>query len=371
MNLSANHLAPLSHPRRDPYLRRARLCAAMTCAAVNGLMLAVMLYRIEAMRALTPALGGLFLLAMLLVGTRVPLLVELFLGAADRAEELENAPPLREIIARTFVAVLAPWALVILAMHHADDEAFALLCVFGIALAELVYRFAGFRRWRTPLLSTDVLREVYFGTAMRAAEIMAAEEPRKLDSRAFEAQALLVSGRAIKDRSPRAVELLMQSAEGWMTQASPEERDRVQRMVPVLAADLARLESPSGAAATEAAALRVLPAGHPRRLAYALFVATAALDADQPEAAVKALSRLHSRDVAPPTARLVVDWLLAQAARRMGNEDLANSCEAALRTFDRRRVARLISLEELSSEEADDPYSKWIRRARAELMEQG
>jgi hypothetical protein len=138
----------------------------------------------------------------------------------------------------------------------------------------------------------------------------------------------------------------------------------LERLAAIVRSDHARLLDPTDAAESEAEALVRLPASHPRRLAFCLFVATAALEHDDPESAVKALRLLHSRDVMPSPARLLVNWLLGEAARRSGDAELAARCEEALRSYDLRREAEVLTAEDF---EANDPYALWVGRARRSM----
>ncbi len=358
--------APLVHPRRDPLLRKARLAAAGVCAVANGGMFWLGLYGVMNGAPLNLATVAVFAVALIVVGTRLPILVELFIGILDRDEHLESAPPLGEVLSRMVVGVALPWCVATLALTRLGSTEAGFWALLALLVLDVVYRFCGFGGWRGPHIATDILRAVVSQDAERGA--LAFAQAATATPREFETSALVVSSLAIRRGSRHVLDVLHGAAQRRLSEPGAAENPHLRRTLLILEADRARMEDTLASSEPEARALRETGAGHPRRLSLALFVATAALETDQPRAAIDALARLHSRDVMPAAARVVVNWLLREAARRAGDEALAERCRLALSTFNLRREAGAISTEQPGVAPHDDPYSRWIARAKEDMQ---
>ncbi|MDX2175822.1 MAG: hypothetical protein SF028_05070 [Candidatus Sumerlaeia bacterium] len=363
------HCAPLVHPARDPLTRRARLSAILLCGIAGAGVLAAALVGAMRGEGLDPLVLAVVATAGIVVASRLPLLTEILLGILDRAEALENAPDSADVLRRLALGVLAPWLLSFLAVMRLRDPAETLAVLLLILLAEAAYRLGGMSRWRGTPLETDVLKAVFTDDLDRG--LMAITQAKHLTPREFEANTLAVEGMALGRENRHAIGLLLGVARRRLERTrdySLPERE-VERTVLILEADLARLQDAEGAVAEEAKALRALGPGHPRRLALALFVATSALEIGQPEAALKALRRLHAREVVTEAGRLLVNWLLSEAAHRAGDLAMREKAERAMKTFNVRRIASTIAVDELKGGIDRDPYARWIVRARDALIE--
>lgn len=358
--------APLVHPRRDPLLMKARIAAAGVCAVANGGMFWLGLYGVMNGAPLNLATIAVFVVSLVVVGTRLPILVELFLGILDRDEHLDSAPTRGEVLSRLAVGVALPWMIATFALTRLGDLETGFWALIGLLLLDVVYRFGGFAGWRGPRIGTEILRAVFAHDAERGA--LAFAQSVTSSPREFETGALVVASLAIRRGSRHVLDVLLGVTQRRLAEPGAAENPHLRRTLLILEADRARMDDVIAASEPEARALRETGAGHPRRLSLALFVATAALDTDQPRAAIDALSRLHSRDVMPSTARVVVNWLLREAARRAGDEALAERCRNALATFNLRREAGAISTGQPGEAPQDDPYSRWIQRAKEELQ---
>jgi hypothetical protein len=364
---SIEYFAPLPHPRRDPLLRKARLGAAAICALANGGMFGLALFGISHGAEMNLAAIAVLLVALLIIGTRLPMLVEILIGVTDRAEGLESAPSSQDITRRLVVGVLAPWFIGGLALMHLGDLQVGFWCLAALLVLDIMYRFGGFSRWQSAPIATDILRAVFASDADRGA--LAFAQSPLLGAREFEVSALIVASLAIRRKSAHALDVLLGVARRRLEEYGGATDPRIQRTLLILEADRARLDDILAASEQEARALRETNAGHPRRLSLALFVATAALETDQPRAAIDALTRLHSRDVSASTARVVVNCLLREAARRTGDDSLLERTRRALSTFNLRREAEAISTEDLDDSVESDPYARWVTRVKAELLE--
>jgi hypothetical protein len=353
--------APFVDPRRDAYFARARIGAGLVCALAKGVLFLEAWLLIRSGMRIDAVAFAVMLAAMLVVWTRVGVAMAVFLGIADRLEGLHGAPAWNDIWRRAFAGVVAPLSIAVIAVRHMDNVQHAAAAVVLMALVELVYRGAGFTRWPEARLHEAVLRALEHRDLEGAARALA--QDRDVSPAAFAEAALLVSTAAVTSGNSAALETLVQLAgERRSASSAPD----FAHIAAIAEADLARLRDTANAAAAEAAALRILPRGHRRRLTFALFVATAALDSGQPEAAVSALARLHTRELPSNPARVVANWLLMQGAEATGDAELAESCRRALATFDIRAEADAIAVDALRGQE--DAYARWVTRARQGLL---
>lgn len=219
-------------------------------------------------------------------------------------------------------------------------------------------RFQGWVRWQKTIIPFPVLRPLLLGRLDEAVSALRSQE--QAPPLRTEISALAIASAAVSKENTSVLEQLERTLENLPSSAP------IARALAVVKADRARLSDPVSAAAAEAEALRMIPAGHPRRLSLALFVACAALDQGDGESAVKALRMLHSRDVVYTTSRAVIDWLLMEGAKMAGDESLAGRCHNALRGYQLGKVASMVNTDVLPN--GDDPYQRWITRAKEGLQ---
>ncbi len=357
--------APFLHPRRDGYLRRARVLAALFLSVAQACWFIAYAAAIQSGTVLTPALSVLGLAGIFLVASRASHASDVALAVVDRASGLESAPSLLEILRRFGGEIAAPMLLLALGFLGRDSDNAIVFAIVGIIAIEACWRLAGLGVWRDarihqPLLHALFTRSVESGMA----ELSVASD---LQGRDLEASALAVAGVALREDKDRVLEQLTHYLDAQVdrTPVGGEQHRIAERTRAVVRADLARQRDAATAGLPEAEALRLVPVGHPRRLALGLFVATAALDQDDPASAIKALRLLHSRDVVITTGRVLVNWLLMTAADRMEDADLSVACRKALASFDARRIAENMTVDSLRAQ--NDPYARWIIKAREAL----
>ncbi|CAN5308821.1 hypothetical protein BH09SUM1_BH09SUM1_14420 [soil metagenome] len=355
---------PFLHPRRDPYLRRARHVAALTLAVVHGLWFAAMIA--AAQRQLLPSepLVILAVVGVLLVGARSALVAELALGIQDVRAKMHNAPSSKEIATRAAVGLALPLAVLWIAFLVRVGTTGAILSAAGIVACQLVYRLGGFSRWEKTPIYFPTLKKLLTANVEEALQELS-EAP--IESGAVEeVSALALAGVAMRESKPAMVARLEEMLAQRISRFAPEQRHSIERAGAIVHADYARLVDPANCSVEEARALTVTPAGHPRRLALSLFVATAAMEQGDFESSLKALRLLHSRDVMSNSARVLVDWLAKESAGQTGDAAYVEKCRLALRTFDLRREAGAMVVDKLRGE--SDPYARWICRAREGLL---
>lgn len=353
---------PFVHPRRDPYLARARRLAALFLSLVQAAWFAAFVVLIQSGVPLTFTTGLLGIAGMLLIATRIQSAADISLGLVDRLAGIEYAPARGDILRRFLAELAVPFAILAVGLSLIHRPILVHAALATLVLQELIIRVLRVDHWNRARIDPEVL-EALLRESPEAAVNRLAEE-RRMRPRDLEATALALSGIAIRKSASPLLAGLEKTLESVV--ATAHAPDPVsERALAVVRADRARLSDPNGASPLEANALRLAPAGHPRRLALALFVSTAALDQDDPQSALKALSLLHSRDVLFPAGRVLVNWLTLQAAQTLQQADLVEACQQALRSFDVRRVVRSISLE--ATNNSDDAYARWIRRAAREL----
>lgn len=353
----ARHHAPFIHPRRDAYLGRARRLAALFLSLTQGLWFIAFVWAVQNGARLTPTFSVLGLAGIFFIAARVGRTAEIALALSDRLSGLEWAPPPGEIARRLVMELLVPLGLFALAFLLRENGAAVFACLAAVALLELADRVLALGSWRHANVHPDLLVSLMSGSPDGAVEKFAAQ--RDLTGLSLEVSALAIAGVSIRGGNVRALRALGEALESKQNDAA------ARRALAVVRADLARAENAATASMEEARALALVPVGHPRRLALALFVATAALEQRDGESAAKALGLLHSRDVPIPAGRVLVNWLLLQAADMIADEALAKRVREALRAFDVRRVARGMTVE--SAADSPDPYARWIHRAHAEL----
>lgn len=358
--------APFRHPRRDRYLRRARVSAAAVAALANAIVFLLAVVAIGSGVTMTLAAWLMVTVGTLVIASRLSFLTELALHVVDSVEGLDFAPRLGELLRAATVGILLPWGASIAGMAFLGNDTITLAALGAVLLLEILFRFGGHSRIHTERLPTPVLRSLFTEPADGNARAFA--KATFADPRAAEYAALTVSGAAIRETAPGALETLAKAlADLCGSMAAHPEVARIERAARIVEADRSRLTDPLGAAEAEAQAYRATEPGHPRRLSLALFVATAAMELDQPEAAITALRRLHTRDADSIPARVFVNWLLEQAARRIGDEALAVRCQQAQATFNLRREAQRIAVDSLKDSPAGDPYARWMQKAKDAL----
>ncbi|MCC5876963.1 MAG: hypothetical protein JJU11_12150 [Candidatus Sumerlaeia bacterium] len=356
------HFTPLPSPRRDGYLGRARILAAGFLTTVSAIWTI----------AFMQGLGGedvdlfpillLFIVGLLVLFTKISLVAELALAWVDLRHELESAPNGREITMRFLTGIAGPFAILALGFLGRDSTAIILVCIGAVLIAEFFFKFGPYGRWWKGEIYLPTLKALLRGRISVAADELAHADD--LSGANMEASYLAVAGMAIRIKEPKILKQLLEQL-ATVHPTDPKERLTHERLMAVLCADRARLEDPDNAGVREAEALRLIPIGHPRRLPLALFVATEALDNDDGESAIKALSLLHSRDIPTAVGRILVNWLLLQAAVQVGQKELEAACHNALRTFKVRRLAGALSIN--ADSVGGDSYDRWLKKAKSSL----
>lgn len=311
---------------------------------------------------ITPAIALLVLGGVIYIQTRARIAGEIALAIVDRSQRLEFAPDGTDILRRIGLTIAVPLLALSLAFLRMDDPVIVIFCFVLLFLTEGIYRLGGYARWRRTRIYLPTLKALLTGSPEAAVDELAAE--RDLAPQDFESSVLAISGIAIRTKRPTLLQKLEEVAEGRLRHTTGEVRAHLERTLAVIRADYARLVDPESAAVSEAQALAQIPPSHPRRLSLGLFVATAALDQEDPGSALKALRLLHSRDVMPSAARALVNWLMMESAKRTGDTSLVDRCTEALQTFDIKREARNLSGE---SRDAADSYTRWMKKASAEM----
>jgi xanthosine utilization system XapX-like protein len=346
---------PLASVRRDPFLARPRRVAAVVLTALQAGWLFGFVAVLRTGAPLDPPLVLLGIVGFLVIVSRIGLVTELAMAWNDRRHRITAAPPGREIALRAWIGVVGPCLLLAIGLLAHANGWLVLLAVGAVAASDVMFRVGGFSNWR-PAVEPTVLEALLNGQLEAAAEHLRAHPVA--DERLREGSFLAVSGVAIRRRKPAVHSVLL---EALARDAGPGD---VAPLVAVVRADQARLLDPELAPEVEARALAMIPVGHPRRLALALFVATAALDRGDPGSAIKALGLLTSRDVLPSAGRVLVNWLLREAARRAGDEALATRCDAMLRLYNLKYEARALEISPPDDGDGLDGYTRWLRRAR-------
>ncbi len=363
----SNPYAPFVHPRRDRYLSRARHSAALFLSLVQAAWFVAYLLAIRAGTPLSPPFAILGLAGIFLIASRAGQAAEIALGISDRLASMETAPSRAEILRRTLMALVFPFALMTTGFLVRERPELVYASIISLIVFEGIFRLGGHTVWRGKQIAPAVLKELLRGSAENA--VRALSEQPALTPDQIEVSALAISGISLRTKNVSGMRALEEMLNQKAAASSPEEKSIIERALAVIRADLARLDNDEAAAEPEARALRLVPVGHPRRLALGLFVATAALDQEDPESALKALQLLHSRDVIRSTGRVLVDWLMLQAARSAEDTQAAKACSKALKTFDLERVTRDMHIESLRGE--NDAYSRWMVKAREDLKSGG
>jgi hypothetical protein len=354
---------PFLHPRRDGHFAGARRMSAIFLSIAQAAWFVTFIIAIESGTELDMWVSLLGLVGLFLIASKTRLMGEIALAEVDRKAGLTSAPAPAENLRRFLLGVVLPFALLGLAFAARDRPGvmIGLLAVAaGIEIALRVGMLRGSERGR---IHTPTLRALLTETPEQALkELRGAED---LTDAQLEASALAVAGVAIRQHKADVLAGLEDDLEQRAQKESGRQSFFV-RLRAVVRADHMRLVDPENAGPAEAEALRLVPAGHPRRLALGLFVATAALDQQDPQSALKALTLLHTRDAMFSTARVLINWLMLQAARQSEDVQLAERCSNAMKTFDLRREALRLNMENLGS--TNDPYARWMIKAREDMM---
>lgn len=359
--------APFVHPRRDGYLARARRIAALALSLAQAAWFVAFVVAVQNGMPLNVPIAILGLAGIFLIASRVSQTADIALGICDRLAGLERAPDWGSITVRAGLHLVLPFLLLGVGFTFAASPPIVFGSLAGIALIEAYYRLWGHTVWNHAPIYFESLKPLLRGDPAAALEKLKAA--RELSPISIEETSLALSGMAIRSNKRGALEDLVEYLETREESSPADARGVFTRTLAVARADLARMRNAEDAGAVEAEALRLTPVGHPRRLALGLFVATAALEDEDPESAIKALSLLHTRDVVRSPGRVLVNWLLLEAARQTNNLSLAGACREALRTFDLQRISRMITVDTLRAE--NDPYARWIVRAHEALAHGG
>lgn len=353
---------PLVSPRRDGYLGKARVLAAAFLSLTSAAWLLAFTLGLQKEDPELFPIILLFIVGLLVLFNKITLISELALAWVDRKHGLDGAPTGREMIMRFLQGVVGPFAILAMGFLGRESTAVILVCIGAVLLAEFFFKFGPYGRWWKGEIHLPALKALLQGRISAAADELAHAD--HLESANLEASYLAVAGMAIRVKQGKILQQLVEQLT-TLHPTEPREREIQERLMAVLCADRARLEDPNNAGIKEAEALRLIPVGHPRRLPLSLFVATKALDNNDGESAIKALSLLHSRDVPTAVGRILVNWLMMEGARTTGTENLVKACEEALSTFNVRRLASSMSLNPDAT--GGDSYDRWIRKARKAL----
>ena len=351
-------LAPPFLPlRRDPHFGRARRRAAGILSVAQAAWFLTFLEGVRNGMHLTPAVCFLGILGLITITTKAELVGELALAVVDAQAGLPTAPPGAEVLRRGLLGVALQFALLWLAYALADNPVAMGLTVAAMGAAQMAFWALGYSRWRKHEIAPAVLKALLTDQPDRALEALKASPPT--DQKQLNASALAIAGVAIRKNRPALIEEL--------EEVLPTQTAGTEEILAVLRADRKRLIAPEEAAVDEARALRLIGPGHPRRLALVLFVTTAALEQGDGESAMKALRLLHTREVPAGASRLLVNWLLWQAARMAGDDAQAAGALDYIRRFPRRLMAS-IQFPDLKPD-SPDPYAIWMKKAEAGLGE--
>lgn len=356
---------PFLHPRRDPYFAWPRRTAAFFLSLVQAAWFVAILTAVKAGTPLDFSMILLGLAGVFVIAAKSSLAIDLALGWMDWRHGLSSAPAGGEILRRFLMGLMVPFALLSLGFLGRGDTGAVVASLGALVAAEMIFRILGMGRWRGGIIPRAIIRPLLTD---RLSDAMGEfrKHPFTTDTN-LETTALAISGLSIRNRDTRTLGTLEEELERRIADPQGINPATLERTLAVVRADHQRLATPEEAGPAEAEALRQIPAGHPRRLALGLFVATAALDQEDPESAEKALAMLHSRDVVFSTARVLVDWLLLQAALQRQHKELEQDCLAALRTFNVPRELKLLNMEALGAQ--DDAYARWLKRAKDGLQE--
>lgn len=356
------HYTPLPTPRRDGYLGSARILAAGFLTVISAAWTIAFMQGLGGEEVELFPILLLYIVGLLVLFTKISLVAELALAWVDRRHGLESSPTAREIIMRFLTGIAGPFAILILGFIGRDSTAIILVCIGAVLIAEFFFKFGPYGRWWKGEIYLPTLKALLRGRISVAADELAHADD--LSGANMEASYLAVAGMAIRIREPKILKQLLEQL-ATLHPTDPGERLTHERLMAVLCADRARLEDPENAGIREAEALRLIPVGHPRRLPLALFVATEALDNEDGESAIKALALLHSRDVPTGVGRILVNWLMLQAAVATGHKELEKLCHDNLRTFKVRRLAGALSIN--PDTVGGDSYDRWLRKAKTSL----
>lgn len=363
---SKPEFAPFPHPRRDPHLGKARRAASLFLAVISAGWLGAITLALQWGTEFTFSFLLLGIAGVFIILSRMSLVAETAMAWTDSAAGIEFAPPRGEIIRRFLIGAGAPLLILALGFAGHQSDAIVLLAIGAIILAEMIFKLGPYSHWQEGQVHPAVLKSLLLGELDKAADAL--ESAGNIDPKSLETTCLGLSGMAIRRKRPDLHGRLITWL-GNRPAGNGEDQTITERLRAVITADRERIDQPDSAPAVEAEALRIVPAGHPRRLPLALFVATAALDRGEPDGAIKALSLLHSRDVTASAGRILVNWLLLESARQAGEAGLEAACREALADFRVRRLAGALTIDE--SHAAGDAYDRWLRKAKLSLEQWG
>lgn len=347
--------------RRDAHFGRARRAAAGVLSIAQAAWFLTFLEGVRNGMALTPEICFVGILGLITIATKAELVGELALAVVDAKAGLPNAPSGTEVLRRGLLGVALPFGFLWLAYSLSGNPVAMGLTVAAMGAAQMTFWLLGFSRWRKDDVEPEVLKALLTDQPDRALEAFKCAIPA--DPGQLSATALGIAGVAIRKDRPGLLRDLQEVLAALPAAARTDE------LRAVVHADLCRLTEPEEAALDEARALRLIGPGHPRRLALVLFVSTAALEQGDGESALKALRLLHTREVPGAASRLLVNWLLLEAARMAGNEAIAANALRHVRLFPR-QLAASIRFPDLKPE-SRDPYAIWMRKAEVGLGEMG
>src|SRR5690606_12987423 len=155
---------PFVHPRRDPYFRRARYLAAGFLTIVQAAWFVAFVVAIQSGTPLTVPVSLLGLAGILLIGSRLTLTIDIALGIVDRMSNLESAPDGYDIFRRFMPGIAAPFATLAVTFAGRERIGIVLGGLAVVILLELIYRLAGFARWRKSRIDFVVLKALLNGS---------------------------------------------------------------------------------------------------------------------------------------------------------------------------------------------------------------
>ncbi|MCC6547103.1 hypothetical protein IT570_08030 [Candidatus Sumerlaeota bacterium] len=353
---------PFSHPRRDPYIRRARFLAAAVLSFTNAFWFVCLATVVMNGAKLTALLSLTAIIGLVWISTRAREASELSTAVINRLAGFEMAPLHGDIASRILAGSVAPALCLLAAFLARDNGVIALTALLLFLVSEAVFRLGGVRQWRSSQVPFPIMRALL--TATPNAAMQALEAEKGFNPRSLETTVLAISSAAMREKSgtvvPRLIDLV--GSHPVVEAGGPQVKERLRA---VLRADAATIARDVDEVALQAKALMLLPPLHPRRSSLSLLVATEAMAANDHVSAIKALRMLHSGEVLGSMPRLLVDWFLAESARIIGDQELHTRSASAIRTFNIARVLRELNLEELRRR--DDTTARMICAAHDAL----
>ncbi|MEO8376867.1 MAG: hypothetical protein ABI579_04285 [Candidatus Sumerlaeota bacterium] len=325
-----------------------RFLAAAFLSVVNACWFVGFAWAVSNGTKLTALFSFTAILGLIWISLRTREASELSFAVVDRLYKFEMAPSSGDILFRFIVGCAAPALCLVVAFLAREREVVMLAALLLFAFSEAVFRLSGARQWRSSRIHFPVMRTLLTGTPNAAVQALEADNPLRGPS--LEMTVLAISSAALRENSAGMIPRLVDYLDS-LSISGEQDRKIVERLRAVLRADEATMDRRDDELQLQAQALMALPPLHPRRSSFALLVATEAMEAGDHTSAIKALRMLHSCEVLGSPPRLLIDWFLAESARKIGDEQLSTRAQAAIRTFDIARVLRELNIDKVRSRE--------------------